>query len=147
MGATLSPMMQRLLRIWEYVEIERWVPPARGYVGRPPLGRMALARAFVAKAVLGLTPDASAGHLDQILRQTKTCRQMIRFLPLQSIKIALKLSKAQHPRPQSRRIKLSNIVLNLVQNSCKANPKQRALADFLGLVDQFLQFPDHTPVA
>ena len=55
MGATLSPMMQRLLRIWEYVEIERWVPSTRGYVGRPPLDRMALARAFVAKAVLGLT--------------------------------------------------------------------------------------------
>ena len=51
---------------------------------------------------------------DQILSQPKTCRQMIRFLPLQSIKIALKLSKAQRRQPQSRLIKLSNVVLNLV---------------------------------
>ena len=34
MGASLSPMMQRLLRIWEYVEVERWVPSTRGYRAR-----------------------------------------------------------------------------------------------------------------
>ena len=37
--------------------------------------------------------------------------------------------------------------LNLVQNSSKANPKQRSLTDFLGLVDQLFQFPSHSPVA
>ena len=49
-------------------------------------------------------------------------------------------------RPQSRQVKIPNIVLNLVQNPYKTNPKQRALTDFLGLLDQFLQFPDHAPV-
>ena len=37
------------------VEIERFVPSSRGLVGRSPRERTALARAFVAKAVLGLT--------------------------------------------------------------------------------------------
>jgi hypothetical protein len=54
-GQTLTPVMARLLRIWEQVEIERFVPSTRGLVGRPPVERAALARAFVAKAVLGLT--------------------------------------------------------------------------------------------
>lgn len=52
---TLTPMLTGLLRIWEWVEIERWVPSTRGQVGRPRRDRMAVARAFVAKAVLGMT--------------------------------------------------------------------------------------------
>ena len=55
LGQTLTPKLTRLLRIWEWLEIERWVPSTRGQVGRPPRERMALARAFVAKAVLGMT--------------------------------------------------------------------------------------------
>lgn len=54
-GQRLTPAMEGLLRIWEQVEIERFVPSTRGRVGRPRQERMALARAFVAKAVLGLT--------------------------------------------------------------------------------------------
>lgn len=54
-GQKLTPVMEQLLRIWEQVEIERFVPSSRGLVGRPPRDRAALARAFVAKAVLGLT--------------------------------------------------------------------------------------------
>jgi hypothetical protein len=37
------------------VQIERFVPSRRGHIGRPPRERVALARAFVAKAVLGLS--------------------------------------------------------------------------------------------
>lgn len=55
LGQPLTPVMERLLCIWERVEIERFVPSSRGLVGRPPRERAALARAFVAKAVLGLT--------------------------------------------------------------------------------------------
>lgn len=54
-GPKLTPVMEQLIRIWEQVEIERFVPSVRGFVGRPPIERAALARAFVAKAVLGLT--------------------------------------------------------------------------------------------
>lgn len=55
LSASLTPTMSRLLRIWECVEIERFVPSTRGLVGRTPRERVA----FVAKAVLGLT-EASA---------------------------------------------------------------------------------------
>jgi hypothetical protein len=55
LSQTLTAPMQRLLRIWEMVEIERFVLCSRGCIGRPPRERTALARAFVAKAVLGLS--------------------------------------------------------------------------------------------
>jgi hypothetical protein len=54
LGQALTAPLERLLRIWEMVEIERFVPDSCGY-GRPPRERVALARAFVAKAVLGLS--------------------------------------------------------------------------------------------
>lgn len=59
LSASLTPTMSRLLRIWECVEIERFVPSTRGLVGRPPRERAALARAFVAKAVLGLSETSA----------------------------------------------------------------------------------------
>ena len=55
LGQPLTPALERLLRLWEMIEIERFVPASRGLVGRPPVERAALARAFVAKAALGLT--------------------------------------------------------------------------------------------
>ncbi|WP_210772036.1 transposase [Metallibacterium scheffleri] len=54
LGVRLTPKLEQLLRIWEMVQIERFVPVGRGWVGRPARERTALARAFVAKAVLGL---------------------------------------------------------------------------------------------
>ena len=54
LGERLTPKLEQLLRIWEMIQIERFVPAGRGGVGRPARERTALARAFVAKAVLGL---------------------------------------------------------------------------------------------
>lgn len=71
-GQTLTPAMAKLLRIWEMVEIERFVPSSRGLVGRPPRDRVALARAFVAKVVLGLTQTSALVerlHADALLRR------------------------------------------------------------------------------
>lgn len=53
-GELITAPMQKLLRIWEMVTIERFVPSSRGWVGRPPRERAAVARAFVAKTVLNL---------------------------------------------------------------------------------------------
>lgn len=71
-STALTPAMARLLRIWECVEIERFVPSTRGWVGRPPRERAALARAFVAKAVLGLSETSALVerlNADVLLRQ------------------------------------------------------------------------------
>lgn len=74
--APLTPKLEQLLRIWEMVEIERFVPSARGFVGRPPLERRALARAFVAKAVLGLTETSA---LVERLNADRTLRRLCGF--------------------------------------------------------------------
>jgi len=54
-GERFTPVLQRVLRTLEFVEIERFVACVRGRPGRPQRDRQALARAFVAKAVLGLS--------------------------------------------------------------------------------------------
>ena len=72
----LTPTMERLLRIWEFVEVERFVPASRGSVGRPPRDRAALARAFVAKSVLGLTQTSD---LVERLNADATLRRLCGF--------------------------------------------------------------------
>ena len=68
----LSPALEKVIRVLEFTEIERFIPSSRGCVGRPPKDRVALARAFVAKAVLDLpTTEALIDRLqaDQALRR------------------------------------------------------------------------------
>lgn len=72
----LTPLLSRLLRTWEWVEVERFVPSARGQVGRPPRERAALARAFVAKAVMGLTETSA---LVERLNADVTLRRLCGF--------------------------------------------------------------------
>ena len=72
LGERLTPKLEQLLRIWEIVQIERFVPAGRGWVGRPARERAALARAFVAKAVLGLPTTVALIerlHVDGCLRR------------------------------------------------------------------------------
>ncbi len=75
-GQPLTPMLERLLRIWELVEVERFVPSTHGCVGRPPRDRAALARAFVAKSVLGLTQTSD---LVERLNADATLRRLCGF--------------------------------------------------------------------
>lgn len=68
----LSPALEKVIRVLEFTAIDRFIPSSRGLVGRPPQGRVALARAFVAKAVLNLpTTEALIDRLkaDQALRR------------------------------------------------------------------------------
>ena len=55
----LSEKQQQLVRILELVRIESYVAGIRGWPGRPPKDRGAIARSFVAKAMynLGTTRD------------------------------------------------------------------------------------------
>jgi hypothetical protein len=68
----LTPVLEGLIRVLEFIGIERFIPSSRGFVGRPPKDRIALARAFVAKAVLNLlTTEALIDRLqvDRTLRR------------------------------------------------------------------------------
>jgi hypothetical protein len=60
LDAELSPTLEKVIRVLEFVQVERFIPSNRGFVGAPPKDREALARAFVAKAVLNL-PTTKAG--------------------------------------------------------------------------------------
>ena len=68
----LSPTLEKVVRVLEFTQVDRFIPSSRGFVGRPPKDRVALARAFVAKAVLDLpTTEALIDRLkvDQALRR------------------------------------------------------------------------------
>lgn len=68
----LTPALKTVIRVLEFTQVDRFIPSSRGFVGRPPKDRVALARAFVAKAVLDLpTTEALIDRLkvDQVLRR------------------------------------------------------------------------------
>ena len=51
----LSQSAKRLVSALETIPLARFVPSSRGWVGRPPKDRLAIASAFVAKVVYGFT--------------------------------------------------------------------------------------------
>ena len=46
----LSPALEKVIWVLEFTQVDRFIPSSGGFVGRPPKNRVALARAFVAKA-------------------------------------------------------------------------------------------------
>lgn len=60
----LSRFLEKVIRVLEMVQVERFIPASRGGVGAPPKDREALARAFVAKAVLNL--PTTEGLIDRL---------------------------------------------------------------------------------
>ena len=51
----LDPTARRLVATLEMIPLSRFVPASRGWIGRPSKDRLAMARAFVAKAVYGFS--------------------------------------------------------------------------------------------
>jgi transposase len=56
---SLTPKLEKLIHILEWVRIEAFVEPSWSGIGRPPHDHGALANAFIAKAVLGLATTAA----------------------------------------------------------------------------------------
>jgi len=75
-GERLSPVLQQVVRTLAFVQVERFVPCTHGWPGRPPRDRRALARAFVAKAVLGLSQTSD---LIERLNVDKALRRLCGF--------------------------------------------------------------------
>ena len=69
----LGERYQRLVRVLELVRAEEWLPYSRGGRGRPLEDRAALARAFLAKAVLDV---ATTRALVERLRTDRTLRRL-----------------------------------------------------------------------
>lgn len=78
----LSPALEKVIRVLEFTQVDRFIPSSRGCVGRPPQDRVDLARAFVAQAVLDLpTTEALMDRLnaDRVLRRMCGCERLRRM--------------------------------------------------------------------
>ena len=70
----LTPKLIDVIRVLEFVKIERFVPSSQGLVGRPAEYRSPIARAFVAKAVLDIpTTEALIDRLQSDLSLRRIC--------------------------------------------------------------------------
>ena len=87
----LGERYQRLVRVLELVRVEEWVPYQRGWRGRPLEDRAALARAFLAKAVLDL---ASTRALVERLRVEATLRRLCGWEGAESVPSEATFSRA-----------------------------------------------------
>lgn len=73
MGAPLSGLHKRVIAVLSLLPLQRYIPAAQGWNGRPAKDRCALAAAFVAKAVLNL---ATTRQLIDRLAVDATLRQL-----------------------------------------------------------------------
>ena len=87
----LSPTLEKVIRVLEFTQVDRFIPSSRGFVGRPPKDRVALARAFVAKAVLDV-PTTEA--LIDRLKADQALRRICGFERFRSIPDASRFSRA-----------------------------------------------------
>jgi Transposase domain (DUF772) len=70
----LTPKLIDVVKVLEFVNIEKFLPIRQGLVGRPAKYRSPIARAFVAKAVLDLpTTEALIDRLQSDLSLRRIC--------------------------------------------------------------------------
>jgi hypothetical protein len=86
----LSPALEKVIRVLELTQVNRFIPSSRGFVGRPPKDRVALARAFVAKAVLDLR---STEALIDRLKADRALRRICGFERFHAIPGASRFSR------------------------------------------------------
>jgi hypothetical protein len=76
----LTPKLINVVKVLEFVTIEKLLPMSQGFVGRPPEYRSQIARAFVAKAVLDLpTTEALIDRLQTDLSWRRICGFQSRY--------------------------------------------------------------------
>ena len=93
LDAPLTAQEKRLVKILELVHIEQYVPKSasRQWLGRPLKEREAIARAFVAKAVLGYPHTRALLHA---LRTTATLRTLCGFATRSAVPSEATFSRA-----------------------------------------------------
>ena len=93
MDTVLTEQEQRLVKILEFVQVERYVPKtaATQWLGRKTLERKSLARAFVAKALYRLPTTRDLIHA---LKATKNLRRICGFIYLSDIPSESTFSRA-----------------------------------------------------
>lgn len=91
LDAPFTKKLQKLIIILDMIEIEDFIFSRRGYRGRPPKNRSAVARAFIAKAVYNI-PDTKA--LIDRLKSDKNLRKICGFETIYSIPAESSFSRA-----------------------------------------------------
>ena len=89
--APISEKLLKLVTILDMIELEQFVFDYRGYPGRPPKNRTAVARSFVAKAVYNI-PDTKS--LIDRLKSDKNLRKVCGFETVYSIPAESSFSRA-----------------------------------------------------
>lgn len=87
----LSPTLEKVIRLLEFTQVDRFIPASRGFVGRPPKDRVALVRACVAKAVLDL--PTTAALIDR-LKADQALRRICGFERFHRVPDASRFSRA-----------------------------------------------------
>jgi hypothetical protein len=95
----LTPRLEKLIHILEWVRIEEWTEVSWCGVGRPPVERAWLANAFVAKAVLNL--PTTVGLLDR-LANDRSLRRICGFCRYKRLPSEATFSRAFDEFAQSR---------------------------------------------
>jgi hypothetical protein len=93
LGTRLTEQEQRLVTILEVVQVEKYVPKSvvAQWLGRKPLDRQAIARAFVAKAVYRISKTSD---LRRALLATRNLRRICGFIALGDIPSESTFSRA-----------------------------------------------------
>lgn len=63
----LTPKLEQVIRVLEFIEIDQFIPSSRGFVVRPPKDRIALARALLNLPTTEMLIDRL--KVDQALRR------------------------------------------------------------------------------
>ncbi len=80
-GAAVTPALERLLHILDWVRLEHFIDDGYGQ-GRPPRDHFAVANAFMTKAVLGI--NTTVGLIER-LQVDKTLRRLCGFSPFKKL--------------------------------------------------------------
>ncbi len=86
-----TPVLEKVIRVLEFTKIESFIPSTKGYVGRPTKDRAAIARSFVAKAVLNLP---TTEMLIDRLRIDRVLRRICGFESVKHVPDASRFSRA-----------------------------------------------------
>ncbi len=118
----LTPKLEKLVHILDWVRIEEWTMHTWQGVGRKPHDRSALANAFVAKAVLGL---ATTRALIERLAMDRTLKRLCGFSMSKVVPDETTFSRAFAEFTQAKlaeRIGLSVPQLSRTSRSPKTGP-------------------------
>lgn len=87
----LTPKLEQVIRVLEFVHVERFITSSKDFVGRPPKDRVSLARAFIAKAVLNL---GTTEMLIDRLKVDQALRRICGFEQVRQVPDASRFSRA-----------------------------------------------------